>query len=186
MKTRKWLFPSLSISLERWKFSTKYNVYVSNKGRVKDAHKRIIEPRVNESGYFEAYISYCYPAVLLHRLVAETWLPNAEMSKLTVDHLDSNKRNCAVNNLEWVTREENTRRARAKEIRPQNKTDAIGTTITLDVDSFLSTVWEQNPGCRYGHLNIGDFNEAMKKKLARRPEKILGFKIVKPEEEQKI
>lgn len=182
MKIRKWLFPSLSFSLERWKFSKKYNVYVSNRGRVKDAHKRAIEPRINTSGYFELYISYRYPAILLHRLVAETWLPDDEMSKLTVDHLDSNKRNCAADNLEWVTQEENTRRAQAKEIRPRNKGDAIKT-ITFDIDSFLNTVWQQQTGCRNGHANIHDFKETMKKKLAKHPEQILGFKIVENKEE---
>ena len=35
------------------------------------------------------------------------------MDKLTVDHLDHNKRNNSVENLEWVTRAENMRRARA-------------------------------------------------------------------------
>lgn len=35
------------------------------------------------------------------------------MEQLTVDHLDHNKRNNSVDNLEWVTRAENMRRARA-------------------------------------------------------------------------
>jgi hypothetical protein len=42
-----------------------------------------------------------------------TWKPTPEAEKLTVDHLDHNKRNNALSNLEWVTKEENERRADA-------------------------------------------------------------------------
>ena len=40
-----------------------------------------------------------------------TWRPIPGAEDLTVDHLDHNKRNNALTNLEWVTREENLRRA---------------------------------------------------------------------------
>ena len=40
-----------------------------------------------------------------------TWKPIAGMDKMTVDHLDHNKRNNKLSNLEWVTEEENQRRA---------------------------------------------------------------------------
>jgi hypothetical protein len=42
-----------------------------------------------------------------------TWRPTANAENLTIDHLDHNKRNNALTNLEWVTREENVRRAEA-------------------------------------------------------------------------
>ena len=45
-----------------------------------------------------------------------TWRPTANAELLTVDHLDHNKRNNALNNLEWVTLEENQRRAEADHI----------------------------------------------------------------------
>ena len=48
-----------------------------------------------------------------HRMVMMTWRPTRDMESLTVDHLDHNKRNNAVSNLEWVTKEENKRRAAA-------------------------------------------------------------------------
>jgi len=46
--------------------------------------------------------------VSVHRVVAETFIPNPEGSRC-VNHLDGNKHNNEVGNLEWCTYSENTR-----------------------------------------------------------------------------
>lgn len=43
----------------------------------------------------------------LHRLVAQSFLPNTEPEKYMVNHKDGNKKNNKLENLEWVTPSEN-------------------------------------------------------------------------------
>lgn len=49
--------------------------------------------------------------MFVHRLVMETWHPISNPEEMTVDHLDHNKRNNDIRNLEWVAEKENHKRA---------------------------------------------------------------------------
>ena len=49
---------------------------------------------------------------MAHRLVMYTWCPIEDREAFTVDHLDHNKRNNRVDNLEWVSQAENVMRAK--------------------------------------------------------------------------
>lgn len=48
---------------------------------------------------------------MAHRLVMYTWCPIEDREAFTVDHIDHNKRNNRVDNLEWVSQAENLIRA---------------------------------------------------------------------------
>ena len=104
------ILPSITINIERWKWNKKYQVFVSNRGRVKNVNGEILKPKTTQAGYLAVRVE-TKKAMSIHRLVMETWRPISNFEEMTVDHLDHNKRNNDIRNLEWVTEEENHKRA---------------------------------------------------------------------------
>ena len=106
------MLPKFHFTIERWKYNPTFELYVSNMGRIRNKSKADIAPRVTKNGYMTVKVNGSINKhMLLHRVVMLTWKPTPEAEKLTVDHLDHNKRNNALSNLEWVLKEENLRRA---------------------------------------------------------------------------
>ena len=106
------IFPTIKFNIERWKYNSTFELYVSNMGHVKNKSKADVAPKIMQDGYVVIHVGGSNPHwMLLHRLVLLTWKPTPEAEDLTVDHLDHNKRNNVLSNLEWVTRKENMRRA---------------------------------------------------------------------------
>jgi hypothetical protein len=85
---------------------------VSNLGNFKDAQKRDISVKV-DSGYLRLVNWEKDKSIYAHRLVMLTWRPIPHADRMTVDHLDHNKRNNKLKNLEWVPSYENLIRANA-------------------------------------------------------------------------
>lgn len=93
---------------------------ISNYGNVKSLLNRytktkqvfIMQQDENPKGYKRVELSKPTKGKkLVHRLVAETFIPNNSVDKNVVNHKDNNPRNNYVENLEWVTQSENLQHA---------------------------------------------------------------------------
>lgn len=104
------ILPTITINIERWKWNRKYRVFVSNRGRIKNIDGKVLKAKTTSTGYLAVRVA-TKKAMFIHRLVMETWHPISNSEEMTVDHLDHNKRNNDIRNLEWVTEKENRERA---------------------------------------------------------------------------
>lgn len=82
---------------------------IDESGNVYSAINNIIrKPSNHRQGYklimlFKDGKKKCH---LVHRLVAKTFIPNSD-NKATVNHIDGDKKNNHISNLEWATQTEN-------------------------------------------------------------------------------
>lgn len=93
--------------MEEWRVIQASPRYlISSKGRVKNSKTgRILKHNVHyKSGY--VYIKLLKKHYSIHRLVALAFINNP-MNKEDVNHIDENKQNNNVENLEWTTTKEN-------------------------------------------------------------------------------
>lgn len=89
------------------------NYEVSSNGRVRNINTgHILRPGVKQNGYEIVVLrnSNKNHTELVHRLVADNFYDGCH-DGLVVDHIDTNKRNNFVGNLEWCTSSENNKRA---------------------------------------------------------------------------
>ena len=94
---------------EIWKKSIVENYEISNLGRVKNIKTgKIIKPDKEEKGYCRLTIKIngVRKHYAIHRLVAIAFIPNP-LNKEQVDHIDNDKTNNRVDNLQWVSNKEN-------------------------------------------------------------------------------
>lgn len=101
-------------------YDDRYQIEQSGQVRSKRRHvnspicggKRLIGGRVLKpqlvKGYpaIQAMINGVRRTIYVHRMLAETFIPNPE-GKPCINHIDGNKANNAIDNLEWCTHQEN-------------------------------------------------------------------------------
>ena len=99
--------------MEEWRDIKGYEgaYQVSSYGRIRSRFK-ILKKQKHKQGYELVGLSKngITKRYLVHRLVAEAFIKNVD-NKPEVNHIDGNKLNNDLSNLEWVTRSENTKKA---------------------------------------------------------------------------
>jgi hypothetical protein len=70
---------------------------------------KIMKPIDNGKGYLriKLTINNKEKRIMLHRIIAEAFIPNP-YNKKCVNHIDGNKNNNSLSNLEWCTHKENS------------------------------------------------------------------------------
>lgn len=132
----------------RWRQIENYPWYeISDRGDVRNTRtNKILGRRVDKDGYREVqlYDSGVGRNHKTHRLVAEAFIPR-EPDRDQINHLNGDKEDNRVENLQWCTRSENTRHAYNElgfkaNIGPAN---AARTKLTADKVSEIVQLREQ-------------------------------------------
>lgn len=77
---------------------------ISNKGNIYDKYYKCILKKITRNGYYMIILENKF--YMVHRLVGFVFL-NCPDESYVINHIDNNKLNNNVNNLEWVTQKEN-------------------------------------------------------------------------------
>jgi hypothetical protein len=126
---------------ETYAFHPQIEVYLfSNKGNVKNSITgQVLKQQVNSNGYLGVNVIFNKRGrrfAFVHRLCMETFLSYTGYDNYfyEVNHIDGNKQNNDIRNLEWLTRQENLEHARINRLTKKAMDVKVGLQKILDSD----------------------------------------------------
>lgn len=128
---------------EIWRKIEEYPYFsISNFGRVRnDLTNYIKKNTMSNIGY---YVTSLYGegkpkrTRLIHRLLAIAFIPNDDPEKDCINHIDGDKTNNSLDNLEWCTKAENNHHAIKKGLYGANKPIASKNVETGEIKEYNS------------------------------------------------
>ena len=127
-------------------------------GRTRCFPEREVKPSENSNGYYELKLGGRNGEKwLLHRLVAHVWLENKN-NFYTVNHIDGDKGNNCIENLEWCTLEENIRKGFADGLYDSGRLHASyikwkNGHVNIDPLKKTCLIRDKENGLTYGELS---------------------------------
>jgi hypothetical protein len=117
--------------MEIWKLvKSAPNYEISNNGSVRNTKTgKMLKIATNNNGYHLVCLSYNNKkqTAYIHRLVAEAFVvTDLDMRTSVVNHIDGNKSNNTIKNLEWATYAENAYHGKARvKVKAKEITDIL-------------------------------------------------------------
>ena len=119
-----------SLNQEEWKYIKNSNEYeISTIGNIRRNKRNL---KISDKPIYKIIrlkLDDRYKTYYIHRLVAETFIPNKDKKEF-VNHIDGNKHNNSVSNLEWCTRQENEIHAWKNGMKEKIRTTSIANAKT--------------------------------------------------------
>ena len=146
--------------MERWKKIDGYENYsVSNMGRVRnDRTMRLLRPILGGYGYYKVNLSPGPRTVDIHRLVAESFLPNNQ-GLPQVNHINEDKTDNRVENLEWCTAKHNINHGTHNERSLRNRTGKYAQKMcVVDGVKYISV----SDAARKLDIHVGSLHNALR------------------------
>lgn len=150
------------IRILKWKYiDGSDNAFVSNNGKIK-RNGKIVQPIEDSEGYLRCYVGNG-KRDRIHRFVAQAFIDNPE-NKPYVNHINGIKSDNKVQNLEWVTPQENSQHASKLELLSKEvneKTQLIGIN---DKERKIDYFRSQSDAAKKLHINDSEVNKMIKGK----------------------
>lgn len=144
--------------------------FIENDGKIYNSKMSLIKPVINKNnGYYQVVLrnkaaGVKATAFYVHRLVAETYIENPNNLPV-VNHIDFNKLNNNVSNLEWCTIKENVHHYNASKEFERQKFDKINSNKKLVQSGinhyriyknikYISKLWDCNHVMCYEILRL--------------------------------
>lgn len=147
--------------MKEWKFiKGSDNAFVSKDGKIK-RNGKIVTPKMDSEGYLRCSVGNG-KRDRVHKFVALAFIPNPE-NKPYVNHINGIKDDNRIENLEWVTPQENSKHAGRNGLLKGGNTQTPLIAIN-NKDRVINYFENQSRAAKTLHINDSEVNKMLKGK----------------------